>query len=413
MSDVKVVPLQWSDDPIGEVEFPGKTLVLHHGIGSGLSRDRRDRQFVWAVADRGPNLKRKTAIEDYGWVAPAECDDQPDAKVMPRIEMGPYLAKLRIDGGEVALVEIIRLTDGGGRPVTGCPIPDGLHHQCEPAYQFDGKLIAPDPSGMDTEGVAALADGSFWIAEEYGPSLALVESGGRIVQRLVPRGAGVAGKESWIEDSLPELAARRHLNRGFEGLAASASEDRLYVAFQSPLEHPDKDAFKAARHVRIWELDRGGRVLGQYLYPFDEPDTFLRDHEKGKLGWEDLKICELTAIGERTLLVLERSSETCKIYRVEIAEELRTSASHLDVDTGPTIEELSASSDLDLPVLSKVLLFSSDDHREVAADIEGMTLLSDRSLLIVSDNDFGVEDKETRFFKLNFARPFGETAGKD
>jgi hypothetical protein len=54
------------------------------------------------------------------------------------------------------------------------------------------------------------------------------------------------------------------------------------------------------------------------------------------------------------------------------------------------------------------LLFTSDEHREVAADIEGMTLLSDRSLLIVSDNDYGVEDKKTRFFRLVFGEPFAE-----
>ena len=57
MSSVRVVALRWSDQPIGEVDFPGKTLVLHHGIGSGLSRDRADPRFVWAIADRGPNIK--------------------------------------------------------------------------------------------------------------------------------------------------------------------------------------------------------------------------------------------------------------------------------------------------------------------------------------------------------------------
>jgi hypothetical protein len=64
-------------------------------------------------------------------------------------------------------------------------------------------------------------------------------------------------------------------------------------------------------------------------------------------------------------------------------------------------------------VLAKQLLFTSDEHPEVSADIEGVALLSDRSLLLVSDNDFGVEDKETRFFRLNFARPFAETERKD
>jgi hypothetical protein len=408
MNSVEVVPLRWSDEPIGEVDFPGKRLVLHHGIGSGLSRDRTDSAFVWAIADRGPNIKHKTAVEEYGWTAPPECEEQPDAKVMPILQMGPYLAKLRIDDDEVVLAEIIRLTDAAGRPVPGCPIPDGPHHQCEPAFDMEGRPIAPDPSGMDTEGVAAMSDGGFWLGEEYGPSLSRADPDGRIVHRLVPRAAGVAGKEAWIEDSLPELAARRHLNRGFEGVAVSPSEERLYVAFQSPLAHPDKATFEAARHVRLWELDRNGKLAGQYLYPFDDPASFLRDSEKEELGWKDLKICELTAVGERTLLVLERSTETCKIYRVELADALRTPAGHLDIETRPTIEELSATGALDFPVLEKALLFTSDDHREVAADIEGMTLLSDRDLLLVSDNDYGVEDKKTRFFRLVFGAPLTE-----
>ncbi|HEY0164772.1 MAG TPA: esterase-like activity of phytase family protein, partial [Sphingomicrobium sp.] len=124
------------------------------------------------------------------------------------------------------------------------------------------------------------------------------------------------------------------------------------------------------------------------------------------LDWKDLKICELTAVGERTLLVLERSSETCKIYRIELRDDLRTPSSHFDIETSPTIEELSASGQLELPLLTKELLFTSDEHREVAADIEGMTLLSDRSLLLVSDNDYGVEEKRTCFYRLVFDEPF-------
>jgi hypothetical protein len=58
-------------------------------------------------------------------------------------------------------------------------------------------------------------------------------------------------------------------------------------------------------------------------------------------------------------------------------------------------------------VLGKQLLLTSDDYHEVSADIEGMAMLTDRSLLLVSDNDFGAEDKMTRFFRLTFAQPFG------
>ena len=405
MSSVQVTPLRWRDDPIGEVDFPGRKLVIRHGIGSGLARDPGEDGIVWAIADRGPNLKLKVAIDDYGWQRPESCRGEADAKLMPRLEMGPYLARLRIQSDDVELDRIVRLSDSGGRQVPGCPVPDGDDLQCEPAYDVDGRPIAPDPLGMDTEGLAALSDGSFWLGEEYGPSLVQVAADGRVVRRLVPKGSAIAG-EQHVVDSLPAVAAKRHLNRGFEAVTVSPSEGRLFLAFQSPLAHPDKSAFERARHVRLWELDRNGQVLAQFLYPLDEPGTFLRDSKKAKLDWKDLKICELAAVGARTLLVLERSSETCKIYRVELAKVLRTPAAHLDIDTRPTIEELSArDGPFELPVLAKQLLFTSDEHPEVSADIEGMAVLSERTLLLVSDNDFGVEDKETRFFRLSFENP--------
>jgi hypothetical protein len=40
---------------------------------------------------------------------------------------------------------------------------------------------------------------------------------------------------------------------------------------------------------------------------------------------------------------------------------------------------------------------------EVVADIEGLAALDARTPLIVSDNDFGCEGKQTRFYRLNFA----------
>jgi hypothetical protein len=403
MDRVRVTELNWADEPLGTVEFPNKSLILRHGIGSGLAKDPDEPNIVWAVADRGPNLELETAVEEYGWRAPGSCADQPDAKIMPRLDMGPYIAKLRVAESAVELVETIRLHAPAGEPTPGVPIPERGHAQCEPAYDLNGNPLDPDASGMDTEGIAVLADGSFWLSEEYGPSLIEVDRSGRVKLRLLPKGSALAGAPGVI-DSLPALASRRHLNRGFEAVTVVPSQDRLFIAFQSPLAHPDSEAFKQGRHVRLWELDRAGAVLGQYLYPFDPPDSFERDAAKKKLAWKDLKICELTAVAERTLLVLERSLETCKIYRVQADERRRIPAEHLDIDTRPTVEEMSgAGGDFPLPTLDKTPLFSSDQHPEVGADMEGMTLLSERSLLIVSDNDFGVLDKKTRFYRLEFA----------
>ena len=72
--------------------------------------------------------------------------------------------------------------------------------------------------------------------------------------------------------------------------------------------------------------------------------------------------------------------------------------------TRPTIEEMSAAGD-DLPCLEKTLLFSSDDAPELSADLEGMAILSPTELLLVNDNDFGVEGASTAFWRVNFREP--------
>jgi hypothetical protein len=55
--------------------------------------------------------------------------------------------------------------------------------------------------------------------------------------------------------------------------------------------------------------------------------------------------------------------------------------------------------------VAKALVFTSDDAPEVAADLEGMIVLSRSELLLVNDNDFGVEGTHTRFWRIRFDEP--------
>ena len=49
---------------------------------------------------------------------------------------------------------------------------------------------------------------------------------------------------------------------------------------------------------------------------------------------------------------------------------------------------------------------STDDLTELDADLEGMILLSPRTLLLVNDNDFGIEGTRTRFWRIDLAWDF-------
>jgi len=369
-------------------------MRIRASFGSGLAiRPGDPPGTVWGVGDRGPNLKVSLAVERYGLDHLERFEGAAGAKVMPRLDIGPSIAELRVHEDRVELVRTIRLRTSGGVLLSGLPNPSGDHSECEPALALDGEVLAPDPDGADTEGIAARADGSFFIGDEYGPSLLLVGRDGQLISRWLP-GAG-----------LPVLAGKRQLNRGFEAIALSADEAWLYLAFQSPLAHPDKEAHERARHVRVWQLDAGtGAVAAQYLYPLDPPKSFRRDRAKGKFGRDDIKVSEMLVAGDGSLLMLERGSETTKIFRTRLDPSLRTGEEHLDVATRPTLEETSGAGG-ELPELAKELLFSSDDHPKVAADLEGMAILSPTELLLVSDNDFGVEGAETSFWRVEFPEP--------
>jgi hypothetical protein len=75
--------LAWRDISLGVVKLAnGHRMRLTLGLGSGLSRRSGEpKATVWAIADRGPNLKIKLAIKRYGfifgrsqkWTAPSSC----------------------------------------------------------------------------------------------------------------------------------------------------------------------------------------------------------------------------------------------------------------------------------------------------------------------------------------------------
>jgi hypothetical protein len=104
------------------------------------------------------------------------------------------------------------------------------------------------------------------------------------------------------------------------------------------------------------------------------------------------------------LILLERGSLTTKLYAVRLDADRAIDPIHLDAATRPTIEQMSADGDLDrhVPILAKRLIVSTDDHPEIDGDMEGVALLTSRSLILVNDNDFGIEGTRTRFWRLDF-----------
>ena len=403
--------LGWRDAELAEIPVPGGTLRISLGIGSGLARCESDPPGIfWAIGDRGPNLKVKAAIAQCGLEALRPLAGIDGAKIMPCLKHGPALAQLRIEGNEVALLRTMPLRGSDGRPLSGLPPPWSPHSEHEPIFSLEGERLGTDPSGVDSEGIVAFSDGSFFIGDEYGPSLLKVDREGNVQFRWVPAGTErhFEGAAYPVHGALPAIAAKRRLNRGFEALALSPDEKELIIAFQSPLAHPDKAAHKRSRHVRIWRLDAStGALIAEYLYPLDPPSAFERDLEQGEVETGDIKVSEAFLVGDTRLVLLERVSASTKFHSVELRPEHEVPAKYSDPATRPTIEQMDedALRSAGIVPLAKTLLLDTDEAREICADLEGAIPLGASGMLLVNDNDFGVEGVETQFWRVSFDRP--------
>jgi hypothetical protein len=181
--------LKWRDVSLGVITLAnGNRMRLTLGLGSGLAQRASDPKCtIWSIADRGPNLKIKPAIERYGLEHLKPLKKVDGAKIMPRPDIGPTICQLSLIGDAVRLVRRIPLRGISGRAILGLPIPAGAA-DVEPAFDLAGKTLGSDPSGADTEAIVAMSDGSFWVGDEYGPSLLHVGPDGQVLQRWVPKG---------------------------------------------------------------------------------------------------------------------------------------------------------------------------------------------------------------------------------
>jgi hypothetical protein len=306
---------------LGKVEFAGgKTLDLSVGVGSGLFHVPGDpADEFYGLTDRGPNIDCSASEEITGVPTAQACGGDDKAKLFPRPDFVPSIGKLKLnEDGTYATTDWIELKDAAGKTITGLSNPLKAA-KTEAAYDTNGKQLPFDPNGLDTEGLVRLADGTFWIGEEYGPSLVHVAADGKIIERLVPPGVDkdLSGATYKVTGSLPAILAKRQLNRGIEGIALAPDESALYAIVQNPLANPDADAYKKAVATRILKLDlKSQQVVGEYVYTLDAPTTFKQDKSDKQ---SDVRISELSAVGVDQLIVLERIAKTTKLQAIDLS----------------------------------------------------------------------------------------------
>jgi len=387
------------------------------GIGSDLFRTPgTSTNEFYVITDRGPNGEADVAGTTR--------------RTFPVPWFDPTILYVRASGPQMDILVATPIVSGpdcsvpvGGLPNLGGSVKspaDGGEYD-DPPYAYDtDRPLQYSQSGLDTEGLVRTANGEFWFAEEYSPSIGRLDAKGCIIERIVPNGlpltsAGypVVGDDPATEASraIPAIYQLRKRNRGFEALALTRSGRYLYVALQSPLLNPNTSVGNAAYNTRILRYSLQDRKFdAEYLYRFQPEGEF----EPGTRP-RDLKVSAMAALDDDTLLVLERTDVVAKIYLVELAGATNILGSWDCIGTAAktflggvqvpvcsstatgakSIEQMVSALDLTAnaikPAEKTRLVAQIDSRSGLPEKIEGLAVLNPSQIAVANDNDFNVQ----------------------
>ena len=250
---------------------------------------------------------------------------------------------------------------------------------------------------LDPEGIRATKNGTFLIAEEYGPTVREFDARGKQLRVLTtPARYLIKNPGGTPEDELPpHNVYGRQNNRGWEGAALSDDGQKLYTIAQSPLIQDgalDEKNKRVGVNVRIWESDLKTGGSREFLYQLDDKS----------LGCSDIEW-----VSANRLLVIERDGKPGNETKAKLLYEIDLSGA-TDISS---IERLPVKGTPEgvRPVAKKLFLDLLSPKYGLAGDnfpekIEGIAFgprLDDgsRVLVVTSDNDFrGDQDTEIYAF---------------
>lgn len=311
------------------------TLENMEGL-SGLSFQGMNREgdlIFWSHTDRGPNAM--------------EFMDPELGQKRPFINPGfrPYWINFSVNPitKKVKILNTVELSISGLPNTKVDEIP----------VDQRGKILKRDLMGADPEAICF--DGTHvWMGEEYRPSILKFDLEGKLLRRYVPEDSFTSEEmkqtalKGIVLQNLPKNFKDRKLNRGFEGLACD--QGKVFAILQSPLP-------KAKHEVLMLEFNSASEKTERiFTYPLEASADKIGD------------------------LVMRNN----KFYVIE-----------QNGGTGPESFHKVFQFDLEKSQGLRVKKDLAVDLVKVGYDfadkIEGLSVLNDGSIVIVNDNDFGVD----------------------
>ncbi len=346
------------------------TEVHNGGFGSAMTAHPTKPDHFYVLTDRGPNAK---------FTGPAG-----KGKKFPTPDYTPRIAEVKLNtNGSLEFVRTILLQTPSGKPITGLPNPEGMGATGEVPYDNQGNVLGFDPYGLDSEGLVAMKNGTFWISDEYGPHIVHYSAEGVELERINPFGSGTGHRK------LPAVFANRRANRGMEGLAITPDEKTLVGIMQSTMFNPSKKEISNKTLTRIVTFDIASGDTKQYLYQQDA---------------DNLSNSEIAAINDHEFLVIERDggflgekAKYKRLYKIDLTDATEvggefTAATGMLVN-GKTLEQSSweelAQKNI-RPVTKELVADVLTDLQYPHDKLEGLWIRSAWDIGVINDDDFAV-----------------------
>ncbi len=268
---------------------------------------------------------------------------------------------------------------------------------------------------FDPEGFVVSRSGTFFVADEYGPSLYEFDQNGTLLRALTTPANLQPKNSSGTLQYTGTPATGRQDNRGFEGVTISPDGSKLYAIMQDPLQQEGNPDGRRSRNLRIVEFDvasgNPGRQFIYQLQPLAEINGPAADPLVPQFGQNaqgrNIGASAIFALNDHEFLVLERDNRGLGVDDPTASNEVGIkSVFRIDITGATDVSDISLTGSNSLPVgvvpVSKDVANALDIKAALGGKtavipekMEGLAIgpqLADGRYVIVigTDNDYSV-----------------------
>ncbi|MEZ0073652.1 esterase-like activity of phytase family protein [Planotetraspora sp. GP83] len=241
--------------------------------------------------------------------------------------------------------------------VGGFNLTDPDHRVPFPLTRADRTLTGAD---FDVESIVRSFDGTYWIGDEFGPFLLHFAPSGRLLQAPIALDGVKAPENPYLNGGQPNIRS----SKGFEGMARSVDGRHLYPLLEGTVDGDTPG------DLRLYDFDvRKGQYTGdRWTYRLDSPSNSIGD---------------AITVDRHRFLIIERDNnqgDAAALKRIYLVDTR-------DRDGDGAMDKTLVADLLNL-ANPKGLGGFGQTFRFPFQTIEDVTLLDDRTLAVVNDNNF-------------------------